>query len=170
MLNYWVLKVKRIVERLRVEERLKITKSEPNTFGDSLSSIPRIEDSISCSFWQKVHDSMRKILHFVYHNIMNLRPIISSEPNDIKDIVHSIHDIVSSVSDFPSFVLTESFIDIQLLFFGQEDISSKIHISVLTQVLSRELMSLCWTLDSGVNFSPNQMWSDIARAVVFSDN
>jgi len=79
MLNNRVFQGERSTESFGIEERLQITKSKADTFGDGLGSISRIENSICGCFWQQIDDSMRKILNLIYHDVVNLRSIIASE-------------------------------------------------------------------------------------------
>lgn len=109
---------------------------------------------------------MRKVLNLIDHNIVNLRPSVTSEPDVVEHIVHSVHHVIPSCLKFPSFILTESLVDIFLLCLRKEDIRRILYIDFLRHVLARVQMSPCWTLDAWVDFSPNQMGSNIFLAIV----
>jgi len=160
MLNDGAFQGERSTERFGVEERLKITKSKPDSLGDGLSSISRIENSICGCFWQQIDNSMRKILNLIYHNVVNLRSIIASETDVVQDVIDSIHKVVASTSNFPPLVLAEYFVNIKFLLASEEWVWCQVYIGILSEVLFWILMCLCWSLNNRVYFRPNEVRSD----------
>jgi len=53
-----------------------------------------------------------KVLHLINHDIMYLRSLIPSKPDDIEHVVDGVHDIIASVSDLPTLILAKGFINV----------------------------------------------------------
>jgi hypothetical protein len=86
---------------------------------------------------------MRKVLHLIDHYIVDFRSFVASIPDDIKDVVDSIHDVVASTSNLPPLVLAERLIDIQFLCVCEEGIGSGANVGMLREVLAGVLVRLC---------------------------
>lgn len=113
---------------------------------------------------------MRKILYLINHDIVDFRTLIPSVPEDVEDVINSIHDVISSTADLPTLILTEGLINIQFFILCKEGISGGIDIGLLSEILTWILMCLSGAFDGGVDFSPDEVGSDVAGGVVLLDH
>jgi hypothetical protein len=104
-------------------------------------------------------------LNLVDHDVVYFRSVISSKSHKVKNVVDSIHNIVASIFNFPSLVLTKCLKNVQFLLLCQKYISWLLDVNLFRQILTSIHVRWGWTFNSGVYFSPNELRSDISRRI-----
>lgn len=143
------------------EESIEVAEPKTNSLSNGLCCIAGIEDSVGGRFGEQVDDGVRQVLDLIDHHIVNFRSFVSSESDDVEDVVDCVHDVVSSCPDLPSLVLAEGFVDVQLLIPCEEGVGGRIDIGVLSQVLAGVLVGFSRSLDRRVNLGPDQVRCDV---------